>query len=133
LVWFYARRRDGGHRGGSRMVAPARSIDALAGKYRVLAQLGQGGTADVSLAVASGPQGFSKLVVLKSMKPQFRKEPGFPEMFMTEARLAARLAHPNIVQTNEVFDFEGLPVIVMEYLQGQTLSAVLAKGATGGS
>jgi serine/threonine-protein kinase len=104
------------------MVAPAKSINSLSGKYRVLAQLGQGGTADVSLAVARGPKGFSKLVVLKSMRTQFRSEPNFAEMFMVEARLAARLSHPNIVQTNEVFDFDGLPVIGMEYLEGQPLS-----------
>lgn len=109
------------------MAAAARSINTIDGKYRVLAQLGQGGTADVNLAVARGPKGFSKLVVLKSMRSQFRDEPSFAEMFMIEARLAAQLSHPNIVQTNEVFDFEGLPVIVMEYLEGQPLSGVLAK------
>lgn len=107
--------------------AATRSINTIDGKYRVLAQLGQGGTADVNLAVARGPGGFSKLVVLKSMRSQFRDEPEFAEMFMNEARLAAQLNHPNIVQTNEVFDFEGLPVIVMEYLEGQPLSTVIAK------
>ncbi len=100
------------------------AIHQLDGKYRVLALLGQGGTADVSLAALCGPSGFSKLVVLKSMKPSLKMEPEFARMFMTEARLAARLNHPNIVQTNEVFEFEGLPVIVMEYLEGQSLSNV---------
>jgi len=99
-------------------------ISHIDGKYRVLAQLGQGGTADVSLAVANGPSGFNKLVVLKSMKVTLRDEPDLARMFLNEARLAARLSHPNIVQTNEVFEFEGLPVIVMEYLEGQPLSSV---------
>lgn len=102
------------------------TIQQISGKYRVIAQLGQGGTADVSLAVARGPKGFSKLVVLKSMRPQFRVEPEFTEMFLNEAKLAARLNHPNIVQTNEVFEYEGLPVIVMEFLEGQPLSVLLA-------
>ena len=44
-----------------------------------------------------------------------------------EARLAARLNHPNVVQTNEVFVHDDLPVIVMEYLEGQPLSAILAR------
>lgn len=114
------------------MGAAAKTINQIDGKYRVIAQLEQGGTADVSLAVARGPKGFTKLVVLKSMRPQFRTEPEFTEMFMTEARLAARLIHPNVVQTNEVFDYEGLPVIVMEYLEGQPLSAVLAQIRVGG-
>lgn len=104
-------------------------LHQLDGKYRVLAQLGQGGTANVSLAALRGPSGFNKLVVLKSMKHSLKSEPEFARMFMTEARLAARLNHPNIVQTNEVFEFHGLPVIVMEYLEGQPLSNVLVRGA----
>ena len=105
-------------------VPPLHQLD---GKYRVLAQLGQGGTANVSLAALRGPSGFNKLVVLKSMKHSLKSEPEFARMFMTEARLAARLNHPNIVQTNEVFEFHGLPVIVMEYLEGQPLSNVLVR------
>jgi serine/threonine-protein kinase len=108
-------------------------LHQLDGKYRVLAQLGQGGTAYVSLAALRGPSGFNKLVVLKSMKHSLKSEPEFARMFMTEARLAARLNHPNIVQTNEVFEFHGLPVIVMEYLEGQPLSNILVRGAGTGS
>ena len=99
----------------------------IGGKYRILARLGQGGTADVSLAVARGPSGFNKLVVLKAMKSSLRHEPDFAKMFMNEARLAARLNHSNIVQTNEVFEHDGIPVIVMEYLEGQPLSAILMR------
>ncbi len=101
--------------------------DKKVGRYRLLGELGQGGTATVLLAVASGPAGFNKLVVLKRMKPQFVTEPGFAEMFMTEARLAARLNHPNIVQTNEVLEHEDLPVIVMEYLEGKSLADIAAQ------
>ncbi len=110
----------------------APNIHQIDGKYRLLAQLGQGGTADVSLAVARGPSGFNKLVVLKSMRSTMRNEPELARMFLNEARLAARLNHPNIVQTNEVFEFDGLPVIVMEYLEGQPLSSVLARGRPSG-
>jgi len=109
------------------MTAPMQGISRIDGKYRVLAQLGQGGSADVSLAVARGPSGFNKLVVLKSMKASLRDEPELARMFLNEARLAARLNHPNIVQTNEVFEFEGLPVIVMEYLEGQSFSSVIGR------
>lgn len=100
------------------------SAGALVGRYRLIGELGQGGTSTVSLASATGPAGFNKLVVLKTMKPQFSSEPGFAEMFMSEARLAARLNHPNIVQTNEVFEHDGLPVIVMEYLEGKSLADI---------
>ncbi len=110
----------------------ARDISTIEGKYQVVAQLGRGGTADVSLALVNGPSGFSKLVVLKSMLPELSEEPGFFAMFMAEARLAAQLTHANIVQTNEVFDFEGTPVLVMEYLEGQTLAAVVNRSQSSG-
>src|SRR5258706_15001976 len=79
------------------------------GKYRPLIELGQGGTANVFLAVAHGPSGFNKLVVLKALKSSLASDPEFPRMFLNEARLAARLNHPNIVQTYEVFEEGGLP------------------------
>ncbi len=113
------------------MTALTQGISRIDGKYRVLAQLGQGGTADVSLAVARGPRGFNKLVVLKSMKASLRDEAELARMFLNEARLAARLNHPNIVQTNEVFEYEGLPVIVMEYLDGQSFASVIARARGG--
>ena len=111
------------------MLTNPRTLHHLDGKYRVLAQLGRGGTADVFLAVARGPSGFSKLVVLKAMRTSLRYEREFTEMFLNEARLAARLNHPNVVQTNEVLEFEGLPVIVMEYLEGQPLWQIVARAS----
>jgi len=101
--------------------------DSHQGKYRILAQLGEGGSATVFLAVARGPSGFSKLVVLKTLKRSVSDETELQRMFLNEARLAARLNHPNIVQTNEVVEDQGLPIIVMEYLEGQSLAKVLAK------
>src|SRR5689334_2456609 len=95
--------------------------DAHQGKYRILSQLGEGGSATVYLAVARGPSGFSKLVVLKTLKRSVSDEPELHKMFLDEARVAARLNHPNIVQTNEIIEDRGLPVIVMEYLEGQPL------------
>lgn len=97
------------------------------GKYRPIAELGQGGTANVYLAVARGPSDFNKLVVLKFLKHELASEAEFHNMFMSEARLAARLNHPNVVQTNEVFEVDGQPVIVMEYLEGQPLSRIVAR------
>src|SRR6266496_1714779 len=102
--------------------------EATEGKYRVLVELGQGGTANVYLAVAHGPNWFNKLVVLKALKRNLGNDPEFRAMFLNEARLAARLNHPNIVQTNEVAEYQGLPMIVMEYLQGQPLSNLLVRG-----
>jgi serine/threonine-protein kinase len=93
-------------------------------RFRVIRRLGAGGAAEVFLAVARGPGGFQKLVVLK--KP--RTSPGEPEvprnMFFHEARIAARLNHPNCAQVIEIEEIDGVPVIVSEYLEGLTLSAL---------
>jgi serine/threonine protein kinase len=98
-----------------------RTITRL-GRYLVIAELGRGGMAEVYLAVARGPSGFSKLVVLKLLRAQFAEEEQFLEMFLAEARLAARLNHPNVIQTYEVSVEGGRQCIVMEYLEGRTLS-----------
>jgi eukaryotic-like serine/threonine-protein kinase len=97
------------------------------GKYLPLIELGEGGTANVYLAAAQGPSGIVKLVVLKVLKPDVAPQQDFQQMFLREARLTARLNHRNVVQINEVFLDSGLPVIVMEYLEGQPLSAVVAR------
>jgi eukaryotic-like serine/threonine-protein kinase len=92
------------------------------GKYRAFLELGQGGTAIVYLGVSRGLGGFNKLVVLKMLKRALAKEPEFREMFLSEARLSARLNHPNIVQVYEVTERDNAPIIVMEYLEGKPLS-----------
>jgi len=109
------------------MVSSPGGNNGIQGKYRLLAELGQGGTSNVYLAVARGPRGFNKLVVLKLLKDELAGEPEFRNMFLNEARLAARLNHPNVVQTNEVFEEDGRPIIVMEYLEGATLSRVVSR------
>ena len=97
--------------------------DAL-GKYRLLGALGSGGMADVYLAVADGPEGFRKLCVLKLLKEQMAQDDDFRAMFLDEARLAARLNHPNIVQTFEVGETHGRLMIAMEYVEGQPANRV---------
>jgi serine/threonine protein kinase len=100
-------------------------------KYRILMELGQGGTADVYLAMARGPNNFNKLVVLKTLRKSLQADPEFRAMFFNEARLAARLNHQNIVQTYEVIEENGAPTIVMEYLEGRPLSALLRRSNSG--
>jgi serine/threonine protein kinase len=104
-------------------------------RYRPIAELGQGGMAQVFLALASGPAGFNKLVVIKQIREQFADDPEFLSMFLDEARLAARLNHPNVVQTNEVGGDGKRFYICMEYLEGQPLNRIMtrigaAKGLT---
>jgi serine/threonine-protein kinase len=103
------------------------------GRYRILSELGRGGMSNVFLAVASGPGGVNKLVVLKALLPDLSTEPYALAMFLDEARLAAQLNHPNVVQTYEVGTEGDRHVIVMEYLEGQSLSATTRRAAHAGS
>jgi serine/threonine-protein kinase len=103
------------------------------GKYRLVAELGSGGMADVSLAIIEGPTGlgFSKLLVIKRLRPNLTEDPEFVAMLVDEARLAARLNHPNVVQTVEVGDVDGRYYIAMEHLEGQALQRIQQRGARG--
>ena len=97
------------------------------GKYRRLAVIGHGGMADVHLAAALGPGDFHKLLVLKELRPGFAQDPEHRAMFQQEARLAARMAHPNIVQTFEIGGDAGRPFIAMEFLDGPPLHRILRR------
>jgi eukaryotic-like serine/threonine-protein kinase len=97
------------------------------GKYRFVATLGHGGMAEVFLAVAMGPAGFNKLQVIKRLRPNLAEDPDLCAMFLDEARLAARLNHRNVVQTNEVDRVDGQYFMAMEYLDGQPLHRVLVQ------
>jgi serine/threonine protein kinase len=97
------------------------------GKYQLIAELARGGMGVVYLAVVSGPAGFSKLFVVKELKPELVEEATFLDMFLEEARLAARLSHPNIVTTYEVGLDGRRPFIVMDYLDGESLGRILRK------
>ena len=96
-------------------------------RSRVLVELGRGGMGIVYLAIARGPGRFTKLKVVKRLRPDLAAEPHSLAMFQDEARLAAQLHHPNIVQTNEVgFDGES-HFLEMEYLEGQSYEAVVRR------
>jgi eukaryotic-like serine/threonine-protein kinase len=113
----------------------ARSTDtterSAVAKHRVLLELGQGGMSNVYLAVARGPADFHKLLVLKVLREDLAEDEAFRTMALSEAKIAARLNHPNVVQTYEVLNDDERPVIVMEYLEGQSLSNVVAKTGDG--
>jgi serine/threonine-protein kinase len=86
--------------------------------------------AEVYLARRAGPHGFQKLVAVKRILPQYTRDPDFVAMFVDEARVCARLSHPNIVQ---VFDFgeqDGELYMAMEYVDGTT-GARLVRAAAG--
>jgi serine/threonine-protein kinase len=102
------------------------------GRYRLLGELARGGMGIVYVAAAQGPAGFSKLVALKELRPDLVEDGEFLTMFMEEARVAARLNHPNIVQTNDVDACDGRHFIAMEYLEGRSFYHVLKRFAPRG-
>lgn len=94
-------------------------------RYQRLIPLGSGGMANVHLALALGQGGFKRLVVVKSVRDELVADPAMREMFLAEARLSARLNHPNVVQVSEVVESpDGGVMLVMEYLDGLPLSGV---------
>ena len=90
------------------------------GRYELLGEIASGGMATVFLARSSGAGGFTRLVAIKRLHPHLEAEEEFVRMFLDEARLAARIRHPNVVGTLDVEDRDGL-YIVMEFIEGVTL------------
>jgi eukaryotic-like serine/threonine-protein kinase len=89
------------------------------GPYQLLARIGQGGMGSVHLAKMDGPSGFRKLAVVKELRADLINSPELVQLFLAEARLAARLTHPNVVHTYGADEDHGRLYIAMEYLDGQ--------------
>ncbi len=73
-----------------------------------------------------GPVGFSRTVAIKRLHPQFAKDPEFASMFVDEARLTARVRHPNVVPTLDVVATQGELFLVMDYVEGESLSRLVS-------
>src|SRR5689334_18826919 len=81
--------------------------------------------ATVHLGRLLGPVGFSRTVAIKRLHSQFASDPTFVSMFVDEARLAARIRHPNVVPTLDVATLGGELLLVMEYVPGESLSGLM--------
>ncbi len=88
-------------------------------------EIAAGGMATVHYGRMLGEAGFSRTVAVKRLHDALAKDPDFIAMFMDEARLAARIQHPNVVTTVDVVEADGVLILVMEYLHGETLSRLL--------
>jgi serine/threonine-protein kinase len=98
------------------------------GSYLLMTPLAQGGMAEIWLARQSGPKGFERLVVIKRMIDALESDPEHVDMFLTEARLAAQLNHPHVVQIFDLGESGQSLYLVMEYLDGENLSVVRRMG-----
>jgi serine/threonine protein kinase len=96
----------------------------LVDRYQIHGTIGSGGMATVHIGRFVGPGGFARTVAIKRMHPHLAKEPEFVAMFLDEARLAARIRHPNVVSTLDVLARSGELLIVMEYVHGESLGSL---------
>ena len=95
------------------------------GRYEVIRAIASGGMATVHLARTVGEGGFERLVAIKVMHPHIATDPAFVAMFLDEARLAARIRHPNVVATHDVQKSPAGVFLVMDYIDGPSLHTVL--------
>jgi len=104
----------------------------LFGKYRLVDQLAVGGMAQVFLAVIEGPDGFTKRCVIKTILPEYAELSNFAQMFITEAKVAALLSHPHIVQIYDFGKVDNRYYLAMEYVDGVSVEQLLRASAKKG-
>lgn len=95
------------------------------GRYLLFDQIGAGGMASVHIGRLIGPVGFSRTVAIKRLHGDYSSDPEFVSMFLDEARLAARIQHPNVVQVVDVVMAERQLLLVMEYIRGDSLANLI--------
>lgn len=105
----------------------ARSSPVWFGKYKLIERIAVGGMAEVFLAVRPGLEGFEKTLAIKRIRPHLSSEEAFVRMFLNEAKLAAHLQHPNVVQIYDLGKINASYYIAMEYISGRDMSRVVPK------
>src|SRR4051812_5622172 len=95
------------------------------GKYTLIRKLATGGMAELFLAIQKSVAGFEKLLVIKRILPSMNQDKAFIEMLLHEARIAATLSHPNIVQIFDVGQYDGQYFIAMEHVHGEDLRNIV--------
>jgi eukaryotic-like serine/threonine-protein kinase len=95
------------------------------GRYSLFAKLASGGMATVYLGRLHSEFGFGRTVAIKRLHPHLAGEAEFVSMFLDEARLAARIQHPNVVQTVDVVTMKGELFLVMDYVRGESLGGLV--------
>jgi eukaryotic-like serine/threonine-protein kinase len=100
----------------------------ILGRYALFGEIAAGGMATVRIGRLLGPVGFSRTVAIKQLHASLAKDPDFVAMMLDEARLAARIHHPNVVVTLDVVAEGEELLVVMEYVQGESLARLAAAG-----
>jgi serine/threonine protein kinase/DNA-binding response OmpR family regulator len=97
------------------------------GKYQLIERIATGGMAEIYKAKQRGPVGFEKIVTIKKILPHLANDEEFIEMFIDEAKIAASLSHPNIVQIFDLGKMDNEFIIAMEYIAGIDLGTINKK------
>ncbi|MBX3192326.1 MAG: SUMF1/EgtB/PvdO family nonheme iron enzyme [Labilithrix sp.] len=100
-------------------------MSTIGGRYALSEEIASGGMATVHLARQIGAGGFARIVAVKRLHERFARDPELVGMFLDEARLVARIRHPNVVQTVDVVAEDGELFLVMEYVHGESLLRVI--------
>ena len=95
-------------------------------RYELVVPVGEGGMAQVWIARQRGKHGFEKLFALKAIHHRFADDPAFRAMFLDEARIANAIDHPNVAQVFDLGEQDNLLYLVMEYVDGDSLGAILS-------
>ena len=95
------------------------------GKYHVVRLIGEGGMGRVY--EASDPV-INRRVAIKTISERVLQSPETRGRFLREAQAAGQLSHPNLITIHDVGEHEGMPFLVMEYLEGEELTGIIAKG-----
>ena len=103
------------------------------GRYETLREIASGGMATVHLGRILGVGGFERVVAIEVMHPHLATDPQFVGMFLDEARLAARVHHPNVVGTIDIHEDELGLFLVMDYIDGPSLAALVRAARKRGS
>jgi len=114
------------------MASPAEFIGKRVGRYTVLSHLASGGMAELFIARQEAVGGFEKDLVLKMLQERYATNPRVLQMFLDEARLAAKLNHQNIVHMYDVDKVDGIHYIAMEYIHGETITDIVRKSIADG-
>jgi eukaryotic-like serine/threonine-protein kinase len=114
------------------MSASIHPAPLMLGPYELIQRIATGGMAEVYLSRRAGPHGFQKVVAVKRILPQLAQDTDFVAMFIDEARVCARLAHPNIVQVFDFGEHDGELYMAMEYVDGTTAARLVRAAASRG-
>src|ERR1019366_3606819 len=108
------------------MSGSAALVTGTLGQYAIYDEIGVGGMAAVHIGRLTGPANFARIVAIKRLHAHLARQPEFVTMFLDEARVAARVRHPNVVATLDLVAGAAQPYLVMEYVRGESVARLQA-------